>query len=157
MGGMEGVTAMKGAARALLLLLLGGIFLLSGGLKAYDPGRFLYDVQAFHLLPYGLSFATALWLPWVEIFCGLAIWTGRGRRGALFLAVAMTIVFIAALLLARWRGVNLQCGCFGQWLIFPNLIFHLCFNTGLVAGAVALLVREARPTTAQPMIEPGRS
>lgn len=118
------------------------VFLLSGGIKVLDPARFLLDVLGFALLPYPLAFATALVLPWMEVVAGLAVLTNCGRRGAAAVLAALTLSFIVGLLVAEMRGLNLECGCFGDWLVFPNTGVHVAFNSLLVA-ALAFIWRQS--------------
>lgn len=93
--------------------LAGGIFAAAGTLKALDPGSFLQAVENYRLLPHAAAVAVAFYLPWLEIFCGAGLMLKRLHAGALALLAAMTLVFIAALLSAWSRGLNIDCGCFG--------------------------------------------
>ncbi len=114
------------------------VFLLSGSLKVWAPDRFLLDVRAFELAPYVIAFVIALILPWVEIFGALALWWPRlARSGALLLAF-LAFGFIVALASAFSRGIELDCGCFGDWLVFPSLWMHLLFNSSLAAAGLFL-------------------
>lgn len=123
-------------------LFVSAVFLVSGGLKLVDPGRFLLDVLSFQLLPYALAYAAALALPWLEVFAGLALWRPSLERGAALLLGLATLGFLVGLASAHLRGLDLDCGCFGEWLVFPNLGVHVVFNLCLVAGCAFLLFRE---------------
>ncbi|MDX2111165.1 MAG: MauE/DoxX family redox-associated membrane protein [Verrucomicrobiota bacterium] len=127
----------------ILAVLLAAIFAVSGGLKLADPGKFLFDVQAFKLLPYPLAFATALWLPWFEVICAFGLLIPCLRRGAALSLALACVAFIIVLALAHFRGIHLDCGCFGKWLVFPSLGFHIAFNCGLTVGALALFMRKS--------------
>lgn len=129
---------MKTILRLIFRLLLSATFVLSGAIKLRAPDRFLLDVEAFALVPAWFAFATALVLPWIEVLAGVALWWPRLRRGAALLLLGATASFIAALVLAEWRGLELDCGCFGDWLVFPNLAVHLGFNLCLLFGAAWL-------------------
>lgn len=93
----------------------GGIFLLAGALKAWDPAAFLDGVRSFALLPAPLDVAVALGLPWLEMTCGLALIAGRMLRGALVVTLGLTLLFLVAMGLATWRGLHASCGCFGPF------------------------------------------
>lgn len=97
----------------LLGILLGGLFIYAGGLKWLDPAQFAVDVQNYRLLPWWASVLVALYLPWLEIVCGLALCFKQFYRGALLLMTGMAVVFAAALGSAWIRGLDLECGCFG--------------------------------------------
>lgn len=113
-----------GMARAFL----SAVFLLSGGLKLLDPGQFLLDVQSFNAVPYGVAYFVAMFLPVLEILCALALWYRRLAFGAGLLLIALLIGFIGLMVTAELRGLNLHCGCFGDWLIFPDAYMHIGFN-----------------------------
>ncbi|HXA81247.1 MAG TPA: MauE/DoxX family redox-associated membrane protein, partial [Opitutaceae bacterium] len=97
----------------ILRLLVGGIFVVAGVLKVFDPARFAADIDHFRLLRYFAVAPLALYLPWLEIICGLAVFVSAWRRSALLLLLALTIVFIAAITSAWMRGLDIRCGCFG--------------------------------------------
>ncbi|HEV8072614.1 MAG TPA: MauE/DoxX family redox-associated membrane protein [Opitutaceae bacterium] len=114
-------------------LLAGGVFLVAGVLKVLDPARFAADIDHFRLLPYFAVAPLALYLPWLEIICGLAVLVGAWRRSALVLLFALTVVFIAAITSAWMRGLDIRCGCFGAASTAP-LVVDLVFD--LVLGGV---------------------
>jgi uncharacterized membrane protein YphA (DoxX/SURF4 family) len=119
---------------SILRLFVTAVFVVSGALKLQDPSRFLLDVQSFELLPYWAAYATALALPWLELLCAVALWRPSLARAGAFLLGLATAGFIAGLGLATARGLELDCGCFGDWLVFPNLGVHVAFNIALLAA-----------------------
>lgn len=100
--------------RRILALLFGGVFVYAGALKLRDPGLFLIDIRSFDMLPDPYAAWLALWLPWLEILCGLAVITGVFRKGGLLVLNLALIGFFIAIGLAKSRGLNIQCGCFGE-------------------------------------------
>ena len=116
-------------------------FLLSGAVKLADPARFMIDVKAFELLPLHLAYGVALFLPVFEVVAALALWIPRIRQGASALLALSLVSFIGALLLSHYRGLELDCGCFGDWLVFPSLTAHLAFNTALLFSCLWLTLR----------------
>jgi putative oxidoreductase len=99
--------------RLVLCILFGGLFIFSGVLKVRDPSMFLLNVRSFNLLGDPYAAWLALFLPWLEIFCGLAVVTGICRRAGLLLLNAALVLFLAAIVQAWARGINIECGCFG--------------------------------------------
>src|SRR5262245_11832643 len=67
----------------LLDFVLAGIFIYAGALKAFDPGQFASDIDNYKILPWPISVALAFYLPWLEIFCALALVFRFLYRGAL--------------------------------------------------------------------------
>lgn len=99
--------------RRLLALIFGGVFIYAGVIKAWNPSLFLADIRSFQLLPDPFAAWLALSLPWLEIFAGLAVIMGIGRMGGLLLLNLALGVFFVAIASAWYRGIDIQCGCFG--------------------------------------------
>jgi uncharacterized membrane protein YphA (DoxX/SURF4 family) len=82
--------------------------------KIVDPRSFAIDIATYDILPLVLVNLAAITLPWVELLAGAMLLAGfRVRAGALLIAVMM-VVFIAALLVALARGLDMSCGCFAS-------------------------------------------
>jgi len=100
--------------RLLFHLLFGGVFIYAGILKAADPMSFLDDVRSFDLLSDPWAAWLAMGLPWLEIFAGLAVMSGFLRSGGLMILNVTLIVFLIAIGIAWYRGIDIRCGCFGH-------------------------------------------
>ncbi|MFP4282272.1 MAG: MauE/DoxX family redox-associated membrane protein [Verrucomicrobiota bacterium] len=122
---------------------LTAVFLLAGTIKLIDPARFQLDIRAFDLLPAAGVYLAALFLPVLEVLAALALWTPL-RRGAAALLALLTAGFIGGLFSALARGIEVDCGCFGTWLVFPSIWMHLAFNSLLIVIAGLLLAAERR-------------
>lgn len=123
---------------------IGAVFIYAGASKAWDPIAFTRDIQNFHILPWPLGVRLAFYLPWLEILCGLALLTGYLRKGAVAILTSLTVVFIAATMAAKVRGIDLACGCFGSATKNLTFSWHLVLDFALLAGLLALLF-SARP------------
>jgi putative oxidoreductase len=126
--------------RVLLLaarVALGGLFVYAGASKALDPAQFAEDIGHYRLLPHALALVLAVYLPWLEIICGGAVLARWRYRGALSLLAALCGIFALALGSAWWRGLDIECGCFGHALS-STLPFALARSIGL--GAIALVL-----------------
>lgn len=117
---------------------VGGIFIYAGILKVPDPVGFAGDVSNFHLLPWPLGVALAFYLPWLEILCGGALFLGWKRGGAIALLTALTAIFIGATLIARLRGINVNCGCFGTASKDLSFGWHLVLDFAILAALLLL-------------------
>jgi hypothetical protein len=128
-------------------LILAGIFIYAGTLKAIDPVQFASDIDNFKILPWPVSVALAFYLPWLEIFCACGLVFRFLYRGALSILSASIVVFTLAITTAKVRGLDITCGCFGhasQNWSFPS---HLATNLAILAGLLVLWVsnRSAKP------------
>src|SRR5437868_9430051 len=83
--------------------IVAGIFIYAGAIKAFDPVQFAGDVDNYKVLPWPVSVALAFYLPWLEIFCGLALIVRFFYRGALSILGALILMFILATVAAKVR------------------------------------------------------
>jgi len=97
----------------ILRFIVGIIFLYASYDKILDPGSFAIAIQNYQLIPMSLSNLIAIILPWCEFFCGLFLLIGWWHKPAALLISLMTFVFIIALSIAYFRGLDIDCGCFG--------------------------------------------
>lgn len=100
--------------RLLLHFFFGGVFVYAGILKVADPMSFLDDVRSFDLLGDPFAAWLAMGLPWLEIFAGLAVMSGFYRSGGMLILNGSLGVFLIAITLSWWRGIDIRCGCFGH-------------------------------------------
>ena len=94
-------------------LLLAGVFLTAGGIKAVDPQTSVSAVRAYELLPAGLVTPVGWGLPFAEIALGLLLVVGAFTRVLAVVSAVLLLVFIAGALSAAARGLSIDCGCFG--------------------------------------------
>ncbi len=100
--------------RLLLHFIFGGVFVYAGILKVADPMSFLDDVRSFDLIGDPFAAWLAMGLPWLEIFAGLAVMSGFLRSGGMLILNASLLIFLVAISISWWRGIDIRCGCFGH-------------------------------------------
>jgi putative oxidoreductase len=94
-------------------LVVGGVFIWAGVVKILDPLDFAQSIANYRAFPRFIVFFLALILPWIEVFCGLFVISGLFKRsGALVLSV-MTGCFLILITVTIFRGIDIDCGCFG--------------------------------------------
>ncbi len=98
--------------RLVARLILGGVFLYAGFVKIGEPAGFAGSVAAYRLLPYFGNYLAAAVLPWLEVLCGLLLIAGYRTRAAASLVLLLILAFMAALVSALARGLDIDCGCF---------------------------------------------
>lgn len=130
-------------------LALGLVFLYAGASKALDPAAFAAAVRHYQLVPPIVAGAVAVYLPWLEIVCGAALWYRRTRLGALNLLLLLCLLFAGVLTSALVRHLDIACGCFGAGAAgrFP-LQVDLARSLVLASACVFLLWRELNPAAA---------
>jgi hypothetical protein len=105
--------------------------------------EFANGIDNFKLVPWPVSVALAFYLPWLEIFCALGLVFRFLYRGALTLLITLMVVFTLAITAAKFRGLDITCGCFGhasQHWSFPS---HLATNLAILTGLLVLLFKAA--------------
>lgn len=117
-------------------LVVGGYFLLAGGLKIPFLEDFARVIHNYQVLPWPVAVnLVAVTLPWVEVLAGLALilalgqrggdswsagWGGRpaawfhrrAQRGALLVCSGLMGVFMVLITVTIFRGIDTTCGCF---------------------------------------------
>ena len=124
---------------------VGLLFLYAGGVKITDTQQFAYAIQNYRLLPWTASIVLAVYLPWLEVVCALALISGRLYLGALAALAGMTVMFMGALGSAWARGLDVACGCFGLESNSTNYPLHLGGNALVLAALAYLAFAQRRP------------
>lgn len=96
----------------LFRIILGLTFIYASLDKIVNPSDFSNLIDNFHISPVSLSNLVALFLPWIELICGLCLISGYMLRGSNILVFAMLLFFILILSQAVFRGIDTHCGCF---------------------------------------------
>jgi uncharacterized membrane protein YphA (DoxX/SURF4 family) len=93
--------------------ILGGVFILAGASKVFQPAQFATAVANYRLLPHELINLAAIMLPPIELAAGLLLIAGAWVRGSALVLTGLCGVFLFAIVSALARGLNIECGCFG--------------------------------------------
>src|SRR5438067_13556425 len=87
----------------IVALIIGGIFIYAGVIKALDPVAFANDIDNYKILPWLLAVRLAFYLPWLVMLCGLALVLRFFYLGGLFILTGFTSLFLAASVIAKVR------------------------------------------------------
>ena len=125
----------------LIDLVVGGIFIYAGMIKALKPVRFATDIDNYKILPWVIGIRLAFYLPWLEILCGAALITRRLYRGGLSILIALVSVFIVASIIAKVRGIDVSCGCFGHVSRNFSFSWHLALDFAILSSLALSFAR----------------
>src|SRR5204862_212895 len=114
-------------------LIIAAVFIYAGALKVLDPVQFAHDIDHYKILPWTIGVGLAFYLPWLEIFCGLALILRRLYLGGLTILTALISAFLVATIAAKIRGLDITCGCFGHVSQRWNFSAHLALDLLLLA------------------------
>jgi putative oxidoreductase len=94
-------------------IVIGFIFLYAGMEKISDPAGFAKAINNYKLLPFSLINIAALILPWIEVTTGILLIFGIRVKENAFIISSLLGIFIIAITISLFRGLNIDCGCFG--------------------------------------------
>ena len=106
---------------------------------------FAIDIDNYKILPWIISVRLAFYLPWLEILCGAAVITRKLYLGGLSILAALTSVFIIASIVAKARGLDITCGCFGHASKYLSFAGHLALDFAILAALIVSLWRARSP------------
>ena len=122
---------------------IGLVFIYAGAVKVIDPVGFARDIDNYKMLPWQVSVLLALYLPWLEILCGIGLITRILFRGSVLIVTGLTALFIVATVIAKARGLDISCGCFGHASKYLSFAWHLVLDFALLGGLLLLWKRPA--------------
>jgi Methylamine utilisation protein MauE. len=117
------------AARAVVSM----VFIVAALPKLADPAAFARDIANYRLMPGVMAGALAVYLPWLELVLGCALWVPNARPAARVLGFGLLAAFAFVLLSALVRGLDVACGCFGSGRGGTSLAWALTRDLGLIA------------------------
>jgi uncharacterized membrane protein YphA (DoxX/SURF4 family) len=95
-------------------LFLAAVFIAAGVLKIPHPDALYASIRQFRLVNSFWALVGAYVFPWAEFWAGVGLCFGRSRRTAALVICALMVLFIAVVLQAWARGLDIHCGCFGS-------------------------------------------
>lgn len=134
----------RGLVWRVVAIVIGGLFIYAGVIKVLDPVGFAGDIDNYKTLPWPIGVRLAFYLPWLEILCGLALITQVLYRGGVFILTLLMSIFIIATIVAKARGLDISCGCFGHASQYLNFAWHLALDFLLLGGLLVLWKRSLR-------------
>jgi putative oxidoreductase len=111
---------------------LGVIFIVASWDKILHPLAFAQSISHYRIVPLALINGMAICLPWIELCCGLLLLLGVGIRANLIVVTALLLVFIAAILSAMRRKLDISWGCFSveaaahpmtRWTLYWDIVW----------------------------------
>ena len=107
-----GLVRQTGLIEWALRLFLGCTFIFSSWHKIVSPDQFAVIIYGYDVFPHQIINALAIFVPFVELVCGITLITGLLKRSGLLLINAMLAGFIFLISFNLIRGHEFDCGCF---------------------------------------------
>ena len=125
-------------------LRLGNLLIDLQSIRLADPAGFANNIDNYKILPWTIGVGLAFYLPWLEIFCGVALIVRRLYFGGLSILTALISIFVVATIAAKVRGLDITCGCFGHASKNWSFSTHLALDLVLLAALFILVRKSAR-------------
>jgi uncharacterized membrane protein YphA (DoxX/SURF4 family) len=118
-------------------LVLGAIFVYAAYVKLKAPWQlFAMSIDSYQVLPLGMAEMAAHVIPWLELALGLLLIVGIGLRISGTITALILGTFFALMLRAYFKGMQIDCGCFGPG---ETISWKTLLRDGsMVADAVAM-------------------
>ena len=98
----------------LIRIFISLIFIYAGTEKISNPDDFTISISNYRLLPVALINFFAIILPWIEIVTGILLLFGISVKENTTIIFTMLLVFTIAIVISLFRGLSIDCGCFGK-------------------------------------------
>jgi uncharacterized membrane protein YphA (DoxX/SURF4 family) len=130
-----------------LRVAVGAVFAFSGFTKVVDIDGTIRAVRAYQLLPEAIVPTVGSALPVLELALSALLLTGLLTRPAAAITMPLCAAFFIGVASAWARGLNIQCGCFGNGGLTPHpvpgYVRELVLNGLMIIAAGWLLRRPA--------------
>jgi uncharacterized membrane protein YphA (DoxX/SURF4 family) len=93
---------------------LAAVWLVAGGLKVGDLAESGRAVNAYQIFPYEVAKVVGAAQPFLEITLGLLLLAGLAVRLSAGISAGLLVIFIAGIVSAWARGLQIDCGCFSS-------------------------------------------
>lgn len=130
---------------------IGGLFIYAGCVKTGDLDAFAELVARYDMLPSACIRPFAHVLPVVEVLAGAALAFSPWTRLAAGIVAALLLAFMAVLVQAAVRGLDVSCGCFGGFTggTRAELLLAIGRDASLLVPSLWLAVRHGKATGPQ--------
>lgn len=132
-----------------LRILIGAVFVYAGITKLMDPAQFADNIASFRILPISAISVLATGLPVTEILAGIMMILGWHHLTANLVILMLTAIFAIALAQGLARGLQIDCGCFGDGKPSPIKTW-ISLGRDILLFAASLLIYMANFRSSRP-------
>lgn len=108
--------------KAIIVLqgILAALFVYSGVLKLLDLEIFAQSMNSYKILSKEIIPFFAVYVPVFEVCLGISFLFRAFLKPVIICCTAMLVVFQSALSSLIYRGIKIDCGCFGKFATTPE-------------------------------------
>ncbi len=119
-------------------LLVAAVFVAAAIPKLLDPLAFSEAISNYRVFPYWSWNALAALVPMLELVAAAMLLCRSTRRAGALLLGGLTLAFIALIASVIVRGVDVECGCFGQSSAPESVGWPLLLRDLLLLAGIAV-------------------
>jgi putative oxidoreductase len=123
----------------LLRILLSIVFIFAAIEKIASPENFSVAISNYKLFSIEIINITAIIIPWIELTTGLLLLFGISVKENSAIITFLLIVFTLAIIISLFRGLNIDCGCFGTVYGSKIGILKICENILLIMSGLIII------------------
>jgi len=131
------------AAEWICRIVVAAVFLLAAIPKILDPLDFAKAISnyrvSFPVIGQDYIFAVAIFLPALEAVVAIGLLAGKWKRASSLIAGVLLLMFMVLIGQAVIRGLNIDCGCFGNGVLAKTLASKVGVSK-IIEDAVWLLM-----------------
>lgn len=110
--GMKSIFSNKYSILAIRIF-IAFIFIFSGAEKIANPSAFSDSITNYKIFPlFSVNFI-AIFIPWLELITGVLLLFGIWIKENALIINTLLCIFILLVAIAVFRGLDINCGCFG--------------------------------------------
>lgn len=109
---------------------IGALFIYASMYKISYTAEFAETIASYQLVPYWAVNFLAVFMPWLELVCGVLLIVGFRAKSAVTIIGGMLVMFTLAVLINLLRDSPIPCGCFSSvedpiswWTVVRDLIW----------------------------------
>lgn len=120
-------------------IFFGFIFIFAAVTKIADPAGFSQSIFNYRLIPDFLINFLAIAIPWIELVAGILLVFGISVKENSAILSGLLVIFILAITISLFRGLNIDCGCFGTVEGSQVGLLKILENVGLLILGLILI------------------
>jgi len=128
----------------IIRLFLGFMFIFAAVTKISDPEGFSQAIYNYKIIPLSFVNILAIILPWIELCAGILMIFGISVKENSAIIFGLLLIFIIAITISLFRGLDINCGCFGTVNGSRVGLLKILENIGLLFLSIILIKFDAK-------------
>lgn len=124
----------------IIRFVLAFLFILAAVEKLKNPYAFALSIDAYQIFPEWITNISTFLIPWLEIFIGFGLLFKFKLKANLYLYLFLMVVFTLLVLIAMIKGLDIECGCYGESSTKIGLV--KLFENILIIVFVLLIIKK---------------